>query len=113
MRQYHVYILASKSRALYVGVTRDLVRRVAQHRCGVLPSHARAYRIARLVHYEAYADVRIAIAREKELKGWRRSKKVRLIEARNPAWRDLAEPWLGRLRPEGRTADPSSLRSSG
>ena len=65
------------------------------------------------VHHEAHGDIRAAIAREKQIKGWRRAKKIRLIDVTNPAWCDLAERWLGRVLPAGRTADPSSLRSSG
>ncbi len=90
MRTYHVYILASHSRRLYVGVTSDLRRRVAEHRSGALPGHTRRYRITQLVHFEAWTDARAAIAREKQLKRWPRERKFRLIEARNLAWRDLA-----------------------
>ena len=106
---YYVYILASRSRILYVGVTNDLLRRISQHRNGLAEGFTSRYRIHRLVYYEAFRDVRVAIAREKEIKGWRREKKTVLIESKNPAWEDLAGEFLGRLRPQEK-ADPS-LRS--
>jgi len=90
---YHVYILASRSRRLYVGVTRDLRRRVWQHRRGVLPGLTRRYGITALAHAEHFPDVRAAIAREKQLKRWPRWRKDRLIEASNPAWEDLSAAW--------------------
>ena len=90
VRQYYVYILASRSRTLYVGVTRDLVRRVLQHRNGEGEFSSR-YRVHRLVYYDATTDVRAAIEREKQIKGWRREKKAALISSLNPAWNDLAE----------------------
>ena len=90
VRQYYVYILASRSRTLYVGVTRDLVRRVIQHRAGEDAFTSR-YRIHRLVYYDATADVRSAIAREKRIKTWGRAKKLALVATLNPAWNDLAE----------------------
>ena len=92
---YAVYILASRSRALYVGVTGNLTARMHAHRSGAIPGHTRRYRITRLVHIETCDDVHAAIAREKQLKGWRREKKVALIEARNPTREDLAEGWFG------------------
>jgi putative endonuclease len=93
-RDYHVYILASRSRRLYVGVTRDLRRRVWQHQRGLLPGFTRRYGITALVHAEHFSDARTAIAREKQLKRWPRWRKDRLIEASNPAWADLSSaPW--------------------
>jgi putative endonuclease len=106
---YHVYILASRSGALYIGVTCDLPRRIAQHRAGTASAHTRRYRIHRLVHVETAGDIHAAIAREKELKGWRRDKKLSLIRMTNPAWDDLAEPWFGPLEPP--TQAGPSLRS--
>ena len=85
-KTYCVYILASRSRALYVGVTGDLMRRIFEHRNHLVPGHTARYRITRLVHFEATEDVHSAIAREKQLKGWRRDKKVALITAGNPVW---------------------------
>jgi putative endonuclease len=102
-RTYYVYIMASKSRALYTGVTRDLTRRVSEHKQKLVRGFTSAYNINRLVCYEDFRDIRAAIRREKEIKAWRRSKKMALIESRNPTWRDLSEAWY-------RKAD-SSLRS--
>ena len=93
-RIYHVYILASRSRALYVGVTGDLIRRVHEHRTHAVQGHTARYRIARLVHLESTEEVFSALAREKQIKGWRRDKKTALIEASNPTWNDLAENWF-------------------
>ena len=87
---YWLYILSSPSRTLYVGVTNDLERRVLQHKEGAVPGFTQRYRIHPLVHYEEFGSTRAAIYREKEIKAWRREKKVALIEARNPAWDDLA-----------------------
>jgi len=93
MRGYHVYILSSHSRCLYVGVTNDLTRRVAQHKRGSVPGFTKKYRVTRLVHYEEYRDVVTAITREKQLKRWPRLRKERLIERQNRAWDDLAAAW--------------------
>jgi putative endonuclease len=77
---------------LYVGVTSDLDKRIAEHRAGIHPSSfTKKYNVDRLVYYELGKDIRSAIAREKQLKGWRRAKKVALIESTNPEWRDLFE----------------------
>ena len=91
--QYYVYILASRRRALYIGVTNDLERRLYEHRSFEdARSFVAQYNITRLVYVEEYFDVAQAIAREKQLKGWRRAKKVRLIQSYNPHWDDLAPP---------------------
>jgi putative endonuclease len=92
-REYHVYILANRSRRLYVGVTRDLRRRIRQHQRGVLSGFTRRYGITSLVHAEHFSDVRTAIVREKQLKRWPRWRKDRLIEASNPGWEDLSAAW--------------------
>jgi putative endonuclease len=91
---YYVYILSSKSRALYTGVTNDLRRRVEQHREGVFAGHTRQNRIHRLVYHESTGSVRAAIAREKQIKAWTRAKRVALVESANPAWSDLARGWF-------------------
>jgi putative endonuclease len=91
MPTFHVYILANEQRMLYVGVTRDLARRVAQHREKAFPRSYTAQReIDRLVYVEAFSALREARARERQLKGWRRMKKVELVSSGNPAWRDLS-----------------------
>jgi putative endonuclease len=83
-KTYCVYILASRSRHLYTGVTNNLQRRLLEHRQGLVPGFTSRYRIFRLVHYEVFTDIRYAIAREKEIKAWRREKKIRLIQYDNP-----------------------------
>ena len=93
MKQYFVYIMASASGTLYTGVTGDLERRVAEHKQKLIPGFTARYNITRLVYYESTPDVRSAIAREKQIKGWLRAKKVALIESVNPQWRDLSEDW--------------------
>jgi putative endonuclease len=89
-RTYYVYILASRSRNLYTGVTNSLQRRMVEHGEGLVRGFTSRYKIFRLMHFEAFADIRDAIAREKEIKAWRREKKVALIERTNPLWDDLA-----------------------
>jgi putative endonuclease len=89
-RTYFVYILASESRELYVGVTNNLDRRIAEHRSSIDPdSYTSRHRITRLVHYEMTVDVAAAIRREKRIKRLSRQRKIRLIERTNPQWRDL------------------------
>lgn len=90
-KTYYVYILASLSRVLYVGVTSDLVRRMYEHKHRLLPGFTSQYNVDRLVYFEHTTDVRAAIAREKTIKSWSRKKKVDLIEAGNAGWEDLAE----------------------
>jgi len=88
----YVYLLASgKHGTLYIGVTRDLVRRVYEHKQKAVPGFTSRYGIDRLVWYEIYDDPVNAITREKELKKWRRDWKIRLIEETNPNWADLFE----------------------
>ena len=88
---YCVYSLASRSRNLYTGVTNNLERRMVEHRQGLVPGFTSRYKIFRLVHFEEFGDIHDAIAREKEIKGWRREKKLWLIKRHNPTWADLAE----------------------
>ena len=91
--RYYVYIVASTSRVIYIGVTSDLTRRVLQHRGGVFEGFSKSYRCNRLVWFEVYVTVHVAIAREKQLKRWGRSKKVFLIDRENPTWEDLGADW--------------------
>ena len=93
-RIYYVYILASLSRRLYIGVTNNLERRLYEHRHPVGNTFASRYRITRLVHFEEYGYVLDAIAREKQLKRWSRTKKICLVERHNPGWHDLGESWF-------------------
>jgi putative endonuclease len=93
VKQYFVYILTSKSGTLYTGMTNNLERRVHQHKHKLIEGFTSKYNVNRLVYYETYRDVRDAIDREKQIKGWRRSKKIALIETMNPKWQDLSAGW--------------------
>ena len=93
-KQYYVYIMTNRSGTLYTRVTNDLRRRVYQHKHKLVPGFTAKYNITRLVYYETTNDVRAAIAREKQIKGWVRRKKIALIESMNPEWKDLAEEWF-------------------
>ena len=93
MREYYVYIMTNRSRTLYTGVTNDLARRVYEHKTKQIPGFTQRYNITQLVYYEATPDVRSAIEREKQIKGWLRAKKIALIESMNPGWRDLSQDW--------------------
>ncbi len=108
-KRYCVYIMASRSRVIYVGMTGFLMSRVLQHKSGERAGFTRKYNIHRLVYYETFKYVGNAIARETEIKKWRREKKVALIERDNPTWEDLASDW-GQPAMMRVTAD-SSLRS--
>jgi putative endonuclease len=90
----YVYILASKSGVLYIGVTNRLTRRTIEHRQKLVEGFTKKYNVTRVVHWERFGDIRSAIAREKQLKGWLRSKKIALIESTNPEWIDLAEDYF-------------------
>ncbi len=91
MMQYWVYIATNRSQTLYTGVTNDLRRRMAEHTRGVVKGFTSRYRINRLVHFETTDDILVAIAREKQIKGWLRKKKIQLIESENPDWKDLLD----------------------
>ncbi len=91
--RYFVYILSNPTRRLYVGTTNDLERRVYQHKNHQIPGFTSKYDINWLVHFEETSDVKAAIEREKQIKGWLRSKKIQLIESTNPRWVDLAQDW--------------------
>ena len=97
-RAYCLYILASRSRVLYTGVTNDLARRVHEHKQGLIPGFTQQYRVTRLVYFEQFGDIGDAIAREKQIKGWVRARKLKLIEERNSAWADLAQNWFEQRR---------------
>ena len=92
-RHYYVYIMTNHSGTLYTGVTNDLHRRVYEHKSKLVPGFTQKYKITQLVYYEETPDVQAAIAREKQIKGWVRSKKIVLIETANPEWQDLSEGW--------------------
>jgi len=83
--------MSNVSKMLYVGVTNDLEARVVQHKSKQIPGYTQKYNLFKLVYFESFGDIRNAIHREKQIKGWLRSKKVVLIESANPLWKDLAE----------------------
>jgi len=89
---YYVYILTNKTDAvMYIGVTNDLIRRLYEHKAKLVDGFTKKYNVTKLVYFEDYADVRDAIAREKQLKGWAREKKNLLVQTKNPDWNDLGE----------------------
>lgn len=92
-KRYYVYIMASHSRTLYVGMTNDLERRIYEHQNNLIEGFTSKYRIKRLVFYEEFDTPLAAIEAEKRLKGWVRAKKIALVEEKNPNWRDLSESW--------------------
>lgn len=86
----YVYILASKKNGtLYVGITSDLIKRVYQHKNGMISGFTKKYKVNKLMYFEQYEDISEAIKREKQLKGWRRDWKLKLIEDNNPRWEDI------------------------
>jgi len=93
MGQYYVYIMTNRSKTLYTGVTNDIERRVYEHKRKLIDGFTKRYNLTKLVYYESTNDVRSAIRREKQIKGWLRGKKIALIESLNPLWRDLSNGW--------------------
>ncbi|HSG18630.1 MAG TPA: GIY-YIG nuclease family protein [Anaerolineae bacterium] len=93
MKHYYVYIMTSPSGILYTGMTNNLQRRVYEHKNKLIEGFTKKYNVTRLVYYELYHDVRDAIAREKQIKSWRRSKKIDPIKSLNLTWKDLSEEW--------------------
>ena len=103
MNQYYVYIMSSHQGTLYIGMTNDLYRRAYEHRHKLVPGFTQKYNVTKLVYYQETSSVESAIIREKQIKGWLRSKKAALVASSNPYWVDLAEGWY-----EDRSlADPS------
>jgi len=101
---YYVYILANwNNKVIYVGVTNNLERRMYEHKNKLADGFTKRYNINKLVYFDSTTDVRAAIEREKQLKGWRRQRKNELVEKLNPTWKDLALQW--------QTGEDSSLRS--
>ena len=94
MKKYYVYILSSHSKTLYTGITDNLIRRVEEHKKGIGSKFTSKYKINSLVYYEEGDNVNQAIYREKQIKGWLRSKKIMLIEETNPEWQDLSKSWF-------------------
>lgn len=98
MKQYYVYILTNNSGTIYTGVTNNLERRMYEHKNKLITGFTKKYNLTKLVYYEMTEDVRSAITREKQIKGWLRSKKISLIESVNPEWKDLSEEFIEILR---------------
>ena len=96
-RNFYVYMLASKSRRLYLGVTNNLERRLFEHKSKQVDGFTKQYNIDRLVYFEQTTDVLSAITREKQIKGWSRRKKILLIKRMNPNWRDLSGDWTAEI----------------
>ena len=95
-RFYYVYIMTNRSKTLYTGVTGNLENRVFEHKQGTKGEFAARYKIDRLIYFERFGDVQSAIAREKQIKGLLRIKKMALIVSMNPEWKDLSEAWFVR-----------------
>jgi len=100
-KQFFVYIMSNDptSAVLYTGITGDLRRRVWQHKNKLIRGFTNRYNLTRLVYFERFFYPDAAINREKEIKGWRRSKKIALIESKNPRWEDLAKDWQDMYKP--------------
>ena len=94
-KTYYVYMLTNRTGSIYVGVTNDLARRLWEHRSGLVPGFTQRYNMDRLIYYEAFDRVEHAIDREKQIKRWRREKKLNLIATVNPDWRDLGAAITG------------------
>ena len=108
MNTYYVYIMSDRHRGtLYTGMTADLERRVSEHKSGLIEGFTSRYYVHILVYYEDFADVFAAIAREKQIKGWTRAKKIALIEHTNPHWEDLSEGWFDPTLPAASLVHPT------
>lgn len=93
MKTYYVYIMTNHSGTLYTDITNNLEQRVYEHKHNLIPGFASKYNITKLVYYEEGNDKDTALAREKQIKGWKRAKKIALIESKNPEWKDLGLAW--------------------
>ena len=92
-RKYYVYIMTNTSKTIYTGMTNNLLRRVYEHKNKLVEGFTKKYNITKLVYFEETSDVNEAIAFEKKIKGWKREKKIALIESNNPQWFDLSKNW--------------------
>src|SRR5207245_187016 len=105
MKAFYVYMTTNQSRVvLYTGITNSLMRRVWQHQSSEIEGFTKTYKVNRLVYYECFNDPRDAIAREKEIKGWRRAKKNALVEKMNPRWADLSPMLFQHFKPSSRAS---------
>src|SRR5437773_8570543 len=111
MKAFYVYMMTNRSRVvLYNGITNSLVRRVWQHQNGEIEGFTKSYTVKRLVYYECFNAPRDAIAREKEIKGWRREKKNALVETKNPKWADLSPVLFQHFKPSSRSSATTGRR---
>ncbi|NMC47590.1 MAG: GIY-YIG nuclease family protein [Chloroflexi bacterium] len=94
MKKYYIYIMSNLSRTLYIGITGNLYRRIYEHKNKTIPGFTERYNVTKLVYYEEFESVISAITREKQVKKWRRSKKVDLVDSMNPDWDDLSKGWF-------------------
>lgn len=108
--RFWVYILTSRTGTLYVGITGYLNRRIIQHKIDTIEGFTAKYKVHRLVYYESFDHAATAISREKQLKRWRREKKIALVETTNPRWKDLAETWGREMRFRGESIGENSLK---
>jgi putative endonuclease len=106
--KFWVYILSSRSGTLYIGITGFFDQRIHQHKYDSIEGFTKKYQCHRLVYYESYQDVQAAISREKQVKRWRREKKIALFEKMNPRWTDLAENWGREMRFAGQPLNPNT-----
>ena len=114
MKNYFVYLTADRHRgAIYTGMTSDLVFRLGQHKERSIQGFTRKYHASHLVYYEETTDVLAAIAREKQIKGWTRAKKIALIESVNPHWADLSESWYDPTTPPDSFAERQPTERGG
>ena len=104
----YTYIMGSQTGTLYIGVTSDINIRVQQHKDGTFEGFSRQYKCTRLLYYEQHEYITQSIAREKQLKGWRREKKLNLIRSQNPDFKDLAETWGWKLITANEKMNPKS-----
>jgi putative endonuclease len=106
--KYWAYIVASRTGTLYTGMTGDLFVRIMQHKAGEFEGFAKTHGCKRLVYFESFDNVHVAINREKQIKSWRRQKKITLIEKTNPRWQDLAEHWGSEMLLQGQSIEKIS-----
>jgi len=109
-RLYYVYILASASRVLYTGMTNNLRRGLFEHKQKRITGFTQKYNVTQLMHFDVFSDVRLAIAREKQVKAWTRAKRIALIESTNLHWKDLSADWFPREK-QDRSKNDSRLRA--
>ena len=101
MKTYYLYILASRTGTLYTGITSNLKQRIYEHKTERIPGFTSRYKVNRLLYVESFSTPKAAIQREKQVKSWRREKKVQLIDSTNPKWNDLSKDWYSESAPSG------------